>query len=649
MSNVRRTPAVHPDEIEKTLAFNEAHTSERLNHQVDRLVGGNRVMSGFRVEHLDIGSIRLMPGSFISGGVIVTLKSPLDLDYGDLLVDDALPVSGGRKKSIILWASCPDSSKASAVIFGFATDTDEADVSGDSFVHLAVLTADDTLGDSPELGRWVRPFGFSSEELARDLREGVQSVEAAPFVAQNGAARTSPGFAARPYFTHDHHLLVFADRWLLPNARYFSDPVVPYYGRRGLTGIAEKNVDPTDFDFGGKWPNSYNLSLASWGFVVSRDIEWQQVVVYPSEGSPPPYVTISRAVDQDDPRLLVFENGCYIPMAEVSVNETGTRVTLAAGATPGGVYHFVKLRDFVFEVTVPLEGPMLTPQAVDVSIPGHLFDVSRHTLMAFLRVTAGEATEDGGYVQVNRKGAAERVGQGVKVASGFTIQDAGKIRLHDVTLQDGVTCSVTILCVRGSTKENLASQDAAARPFYRRWVAVADAAPSEGKIRAFPDIHGFATAAPGAGQSISVALHGVDSDLLAPDGTEIVVGHFAGYRIEQGPAFESETGQATAPREIEGSSSPAYGSVQGFQGTWATTVLSVPSGAQAALAGSPLRLRGGRLVQGLPVYEIGSHRLQVAIDGVRLIGGVDFEETSGTSVTVHHELRVGQNLEVWVA
>jgi hypothetical protein len=648
MSIVRQTPAISPSTIEKSLAFNEAHTSERLNHKLQRVLGVNGVLSGFRLEQTGDGQIKLYPGSFMVDGVVVTLKVPLTLDYSDLLVNGDLPRDDNdRKMSIVLWANNPDSSNFTAVQFGFATDADEESVTGDAFVHLAVLQPDDQDSEDEEAGRWSRVFGLSNVELARDVREGVQTIEAVAFASDAGALRISPDFATRPYFTHGHHLLVFADRFLLPPQRMLDDLTFPHFSRRSVIGIDEHAVDPTSFDFNGGYPDPYNLTTTSWGFVVSRDIEWQQVIQI---GEPPAFLTLDQAVDPNDPKILVFENGLYVPMSEVMVDITGLQVTLTGGFV-GVIYHIVKLSDFVFEVSVPLPDPTGdVPQDVDIEIPAHLFDAVRHSLMVFTRVAAGTNVADGGYIQINRSGTAARDGAGVVVDEGFTVIDAGKIRLRNMTVGAGVTGSIVILCLRGSTKQNFLSKDTAKLvPFYKRWIAVTGQdVLADDEIQAFPDLQAFVVAAPGAAQEVRVALHGVDSDFLTPDGTKIKAGIFNRYRFEQLPGLESETSFYKAPREVTDSAAPAYGPVVGFQEQWATAVLTVPTTAQAALAGDPVRLRGGHLIEELPVYDTTANKLRVAIDGQRLVPGIDFEKVSNTTLALLHELLVGQYLEVWV-
>lgn len=649
MSIVRRVPSINPTEISKTLSFNSAHTSERLNHQIDRLVGQSGVLSGFRIEQTDVGEITLFPGSFVVNGIVVDLKVPLTLDYNDVLVDSVLPADvNGRKRSVILWAFCSDSSDFSAVQFGFSTDANEEDVTGEGFVHIGVLHPDDEIAGGDQSGRWTRVFGLSNDELARDMREGVQTIEAIAFASQGGVLRPSPDFVTRPYFTHDHQLLVFADRFLIPSSRMLADQDFPRFTRRSLIGFSEHNVDPVDFDFNGTYGVSYNLTQSSWGVVVSRDIEWQEVI---EVGSPPLVLTMSHTVDEDDPKILVFENGVFLPSSEVTVGGGGSELTIAGGVQTG-IYQIVKMRDIVFERAVDL--PSATgdvPQNIDIEIPTQLFDASRHTLLVFVRITAGANAADGGYIQINRRGTATRGSQELSVSSGFTLLDSGQIRLQDVVIGPGLTGSIVIVCLRGSTRQNFLSQDRATTgPFYKRWKGVSGAeAPVEGEIRAFTDILGFVAAAPGGSQSVKVGLHGVGDDFIAPDGSTIIEGFFSKYLLEQTPGLESETSSEKSPREVVGSEAPEFGSLSGFFADAASVILNVPQGAVLAVAGSPVRLRAAREIQGLPPYEVGTNKLNVAIEGTRLIPGVDFEETSNTSVTIHHELGIGQYLEVWVA
>lgn len=647
MSVVRLTPAINPDEIEKTLAFNEAHTSERLNHQIDAVMGGSRVLSGFRVEPNE-GGVRLFAGQFVVDGVVVTLKLPIDLDLTDVMDgDDTLDGLGVRLKSAILWAFCPDSSNFSAVIFGVTSDEFINTVTGDGYVHIAVLQPNDESVNEADRGRWSRVFGFSNSELARDLREGVQTIEAIPFASETGALRPNPDFSTRPYFTSDAHLLVFADRFLISSAIYgLADPL-PHFFRKGITGFREQSVDPTDFDFGSIMDVSYNLTTAAWGVLVCRDIEWQ--VAFHTEIGPA-YLTLPFAVDPDDPKLLVFLNGVYQTMNQVTVDITGLQLVVSGDIADDSVYHVVKLADFVFEETVSLEPTGVAPINVDVEIPSHLFDAARHTLMVFLTVESGSDVSDGGYIQINRRGTATRDSQGVVVSSGFSIIDAGTIRLHDVFIDAGVSVSATVLCLRGSTHQNFLSQDrATAVPFYKKWKAVTgEDTPTEFEIHAFPDLEAFIAAAPGADQVVQVVVHRVGNDFIAPDGTLIGVDSFKGYMLEQAPTFDGETSPNKSPREITGNEGPDFNTLSGFFGSWTQVSLTIPTGAQAAAAGDPVKLRGGHLIENLPPYEIGASKLRVAIDGIRLIPGVDYEEKTNTSVVIRTELKVGSYLEAWV-
>jgi len=98
---------------------------------------------------------------------------------------------------------------------------------------------------------------------------------------------------------------------------------------------------------------------------------------------------------------------------------------------------------------------------------------------------------------------------------------------------------------------------------------------------------------------------------------------------------------------VDSSTTPAYGTPSGFATPHVTTTLTVPLGAQSGAQGSPVKLIGGRRVEGLPPYAIGEQKLRVAINGIRLISGIDFEELTDTSLIVRHPLGVGDYLEAW--
>jgi len=277
MPNVRLTPDAHPSQIEKTLRYEAAHTSEVMNRIQEELVGSSRVLRGLQVVQSAAGEITLQPGSFIAGGVIVTLKTALVLDYSDQLdANGYLERTSGRKKSLILYVHAASSSEFSPVTFGFIyDDVEAATLTDELFVKLAILQSDDEMAVADDAGRWTRPFGHALEELARDTREGIQTIEAIPFASEAGVLRTNPDLQTGPYFTDDDQLLVFADRFLLPSEKLLSTSPAKF-SRRDIRGIAETGVTPAAFDFGGNQATTQNIVGAQWGAVVSRDVAWQQ-------------------------------------------------------------------------------------------------------------------------------------------------------------------------------------------------------------------------------------------------------------------------------------------------------------------------------------------------------------------------------------
>lgn len=649
MPNVRLTPDAHPSQVEKTLRYEAAHTSEVVNRIQEELVGSSRVLSGFQIVQTDAGEITLQPGSFIAGGVIVTLKTALVLDYSDLLdANGYLVRTSGRKKSLILYAHCSSSSEFGPVTFGFVyDDAEDATLTDELFVKLAVLQSDDEMAAEDDVGRWSRPFGHALDELARDTREGVQTIEAIPFASEAGVLRTNPDLRTGPYFTDDDQLLVFADRSLLPSEKLLSSSPAKF-SRRDVRGIAETGVTPAAFDFGGNLATAQNIVGAQWGVVVSRDIAWQQAEELSAAQT---IVTVSspNAIDVGTGRLLVFRDGLWLAPTEYT--EAAGQITLVTAGSAGEVLHLVHFRDVVFLETMQLERADLaedTDVAQDhvLTLSSHLYDRTRHSLLVFARLS-GTAITDGGYIQINRVGTGTRSGQEFIVRDGFEMVDGGSIRLRGVTIDDGVAATIGILCVRGSTKLNFASADRTQiSPFFKRWRAVADA-PVEGQIRAFPNLDGFVAAAPGGSTSVAIALHDVSSLFVAPDGTVINEGFFAGYTLLQGDDFEDEGGANTSPRSIDGSTAPTYGTPSGFATAHAQATLSVPLGAQSAAQGSAVKLVGGRTIEGLPPYAIGERRLRVAINGIILVSGVDYEELTDTSIVVRHPLGVGEYLEAW--
>lgn len=649
MTNVRLTPDAHPSQIEKTLRYQAPHTSEVVNRIQEELVGSTRVLRGLEIVQSGDGEIKVQPGSFIAGGVIVTLKTALTLDYSDQLdANGNLARSSGRKKSLILYAHCSSSSEFSPVTFGFVYDVLEQSVLvGDLFVRIAVLQSSDEMSVSDDAGRWTRPYGFSLEELARDSREGVQTIEAIPFASDTGVLRPDPDLRTGPYFTDDRQILVFADRMLLPSeALQSSSPC--RYSRRDIRGISETGVDAAAFDFGGQHATALNVVGAQWGIVVSRDIRWQQATILTAAQSEVP-VASPNSIDAGSGRLLVFRDGLWLAPSEYA--EASDKITLVTAGSAGEVLHLVHFDSVVFLETMQVTRDSLdedtdVAQDLVLTLSSHLYDRTRHSLLVFARLS-GAAVVDGGYLQINRVGTGTRTSQKFICRDGFEMVDGGSIRLKGVTIASSTTVTIGILCVRGSTKLNFQSADRTQiTPFFKRWEAVADS-PSEGQIQAFPTLYGFVAAAPGGSPSVSVALHDVSSSFVADDGTVIESAHFEGYTLLQGSAFEDEAGTHTSPRSVQTSAAPTYGTPSNFSTAHAQVTLTVPLGAQSAVAGSPVKLKGGRTLSGLPPYAIGEQKLRVAINGVRLISGVDFEEVTDTSAVIRHPLAVGDFLEAW--
>lgn len=652
MPNVRLTPDAHPEQIEKTLRYEAAHTSETMNRIQEELVGSTHVLNGFQVIQIEDGGIELHPGSFIAGGVIVTLKEELVLDYTDFIDADSFLERDGnqRKKAVYLYVHCENSSEFSPVTFGFLFDEDVVStLTDENFAILAVLQSEDEMSATDDKGRWTRVFGFSNEELARDTREGIQAIEAIPFASDTGVLRTNPDFQTGPYFTEDHQLLVFADRSLLPSQ--FTIPSSPIkFSRRDIRGLNEVGITPAAFTFNGQQSTAQNIVDGQWGIIVSRDIEWQAGYVAGAAAqvlTPPG----GRSFEPVTGRLLLFIDGLWIAPSEYVEAGDGLSVTLNVALTVGEVIHFVYFRDIVFLETVELTRDDLdtdtdVPQDYTLTLARHLYDRTRHSLMVFARLS-GTAITDGGYIQINREGTGTRSGQEFIVKNGFEMVDGGAIKLRDVVIDAGITATIGVLCIRGSTKLNFLSADRTQiSPFFRRWTAVASG-PGENELQAFPTLQAFVTSAPGGSTTVGVALHDVDNALVAPDGTVIGTDQFEGYTLLQGGDFEDEAGSGTSPRSVSSSSSVAYSTPANFTDPFAETTISVPLGAQGALTGDPVKLQGGRTIEGLPPYAIGENKLRVAIGGVRMLRGIDFEELTDTSIVMRHPLKVGEFLEAW--
>lgn len=656
MPDLQFTPDLNPSTVRKTVEHLAPHTATHLNRVQDRLVGRSCVLRGLELLHDGTGLVTIKAGTFIAGGVVVDLLESIQVDYSDALATGGyLPQASSRTRSIVLYGYCEDSKASSEIRFGYIFDDDLASIAGPEFVVLgALIPSDDT--SATEVGAWVLPYSYSLTDLASDIREGVQNIEAPSFMDANGARRANPSFTTGPYFLHSHELLVFADRFLIPD-RAFLAGVTPGYTRRGLRGISEVGFDsPAAFDFDGRWADAADLTLAKWGFVVCRDIEWQQVEIYPSVGGPPPYVVLDSTADAE--RLLVFENGLWLPPSEVTLDVTNTQVTLANGYTADNLYHFVHLRHRVFYEEVQISATDLAaldvPQNYDVSLVRNTIDLNRNTVMVFLRPTApGSANDpDGGYVQINRTGYSTRASQGIRVENGFTVKHPTALTLRGLAMGSGAVVTVGILCLRGATPLNVFESDVATSGvFFRRLEVVGDA-PTGDEVLASVHMDGFVVAAPSGGsEEVSVALHEASSDdpPLTPDGLiTIREGFFAEWTLEQGPDYATEASSFKSPRRISASSAATLTVLSGFSGQWQTVDLTVDGGAQAAVAGSPVRLRASRLVEGLPAYPVGQNRLRVALDGVKLVLGRDFEESSTTSILVRVPMAPGQYLEAWV-
>lgn len=658
MPHVSLTPDLNPSTVSKTIDHNSPHTAGHLNLITQRLVGGNRVLSGLSIVQDAPGVIYLMPGAFVADGVIVTLKLPVQIDYESLLVDGLMPAG----KSLVLYGYCEDAALTSEIAFGVVLDDDIESVTGDGYVHIALRVPKDSRSESGDAGRWARVYGFSSEDLARDLREGVQVLASSSFSSESGLQFSNPEVAGA-YFTHDEQLLVFADRFLLPSDKMDATRPVRY-GRSDVRGIKETLVSASAFDYGGKYDDAYSLLDAQWGFVVTRDVAWRTAYHYPSVGGPAT-VTVPEYVPGSN-RLVVFENG--LPLAPSEVVETdGTTLTVAW--VPGAYYDFVCFKDIVFrEVHTVLSSDIEAgaPRDVDLELSDHLVDTRNHTILTFVRVTTPSgASADGGYLQLGRGGTATRSGQAVKVSGGVRLLDAGTVRLGSVEMIDGAEMTVVLLAIRGSANVGVGGERAVSYgPFHTRLRASAGS-PSTGEFRACPAIDAFAYEAPGASSSLKLALHEVGDDEMW-NGVELPADFFSEYTLEQGPTFNGEVSTQKAPRRISRSTVVAYAEPSGLNRSYGLTTVTVPSGAAALAAGDSVRLSPGRLIEGLPKYQVGSKRLRVSLSvlaapgrhehgssvemyGSRmLIRDVDFTEVSDTSIILRAHTVPGQYMEAWV-
>lgn len=644
------TPELNPGVVEKTIEALSPFTATHLNEIAAKVIGRNRVLSGLSIVQRSSGVIGLMPGAFIAGGVIVTLKEPIEVSYLSLLDDDGnLPADGGRNLSLILFAYCEDSAATSEIAFGVVSELDIDDVTGDQFVHVATRMPSSESGTASR-GRWARSYGFANEDLARDMREGVQSVSSVPFAADSGLRLTSPRLPSTPYFVRDDQLLVFADRFLLPSEAMYADGA--YYTRDDVRGIVEGSFDAAAFDFGGQYDSAYDLLASRWGFVVSRDVAWRRTYLFPEAGDPAITIPDAKAYLPGSGRLLVFRDGLLLAAAEYE--ETDEVTVTPVSPLEGALYDFVCFNEVVFREeheisSADLDAAIGGPQKLDMELSDHLADANRSTLLVFPRVTSpSNAAADGGYVQINRKGLATRSGQAFKVAGGFQILDAGSIRLRSVEIAEDVAVTVVVVCLRGSTSENVAAADDQAQllPFHSRWdVVVGEPGPDE--VRACPDLLGFICELPDDG-SVKVAMQGVDDAFAAADGSVIAAGSLEEYTLEQGPAFILEVSASTAPRKVTSSAAPEFGVPDGFTREYATAVLEVEGGAPSAVVASPVVLRAARLVEGVTAYPIGLNKLRVALDGILLCEGREFTEVSSTSFTVNVPMTKDQILEAWV-
>lgn len=642
--DVKLTVDLAPSTVRKTIEHLAPYTATHLNRIGGSLIGADRVLRGLTlVTDVSAGTVTVEPGAFIAGGVIVDVLERVDLDYSDLLEDGALPIISGRTQSIILYAYTEDAKSSSEIRFGFILDPDLQDIDSTGYVVLGVLSPEDEQGDV-QLGSWTTPYGYSTDDLARDTRDGVQNVEAAPFASDTGLRLPNPNFRTGPFFLHDRELLVFADRFLIPSMRIA--PTYPVrFARRGVLGISEVGFsDPTVFDFDGQLAETYNLLGSQWGFVVDRDIEWQQVVLYAAGP-----LTISQAVDPGDGRLLVFANGLWLSPDEYSIDIDGVTVLIGGGPVVDTLYHFVRLTDRVFLESVQIDASDLdaldTPQDFKLGLKNRVIDVNRNSVLLFTRVVSGQKA-DGGYFQVGRSGFASRDGADFRIENGFQIVDTSTLRLRGIAMSEGTVVSFGVLCLRGATSANLAQPDSAGSPFYRRWNVV-KSAPQVGEALAAPDLDGFATVAPSGG-SLTLGVNDIDDVGQTIDGIQIAADFFAEYTLEQPPTFDSETGVFTSPRRITASTAPAWGAVDGFSGNYSQVTLTIDGGAQAAQVADGVRLRAARLVEGLPAYVPGHDVLRVALDGVKLVRGRDYEERSNTSIVIRVPMEPDQILEAWV-
>jgi len=647
MPRVVLTPDMNASTVSKTIEHNTPHTATHLNTIIKRVIGGSRVLYGLSIVQTGVGLIDLMPGAFVANGVIVTLKEKISLTYGDLLTDGLLTNSAGRNQSIVLWAYCEDAAATSAVTFGLSSEEDIESFVGDQFVVIAMRQSADDLDADSDAGRWSRVYGFANEDLARDLREGVQALTAYPFQSDSGLRLTTPPIP-KAYFQRDEQLLVFADRFLLPSFRMYDTE--PNYGRLDVRAIREQGVDPEAFDYATKYNDPYDLLSAKWGFVVSRDIGWHEVYVPVASGAADVAIPNGRAYLMGSHRLVVFEDGLPLAPAEVTeVDENTINVVWAAGS----VYDFVYFNEVVFREVHSLSQTDLDQsiggaQDYDLVLKDHLVDTARHTILTFVRVTSpGAAAADGGYLQLGRTGTATRDGQAFKVTGGTQLVDSGTVRLRGVEMDTGVVTTITLLCIRGSSGVAVGeAATASMTPFHARFQAKGSG-PGTDEIQALPNLLGFIYETPSV-ETVKVALHGVSAGLVTEDGTTLAGGHFAKYVLEQGSGFEAEGGVGKTPRNISASGTPTYGIPTTFLRSYALVTLTVDGGAPAAAAGDPVRLRAGRLIDNLPNYPVGQNKLRVTVDREQLISGVDFDEVTNQSIVLHVPVLPDQYVEVWV-
>jgi len=646
MPRVVLTPDLNPATVSKTIEHNTPHTATHLNTIIKRVIGGSRVLYGLSIVQTGVGTIDLMPGAFVANGVIVTLKEKISLTYESILGDGLLPNSAGRNQSIVLWAYCEDAAATSAVTFGLTSEEDIDDLAGDLIVVIALRQSADDLDSDSDAGRWSRVYGFSNEDLARDLREGVQSLTAYPFQSDSGLRLTTPPIP-KAYFQRDEQLLVFADRFLLPSFRMYGTE--PNYGRLDVRAIREQGVDPEAFDYAGKYNNPYDLLSAKWGFVVSRDIGWHEVYVPGASGAADVAIPNARAYLMGSHRLVIFENG--LPLAPAEVTEVDEN-TINVAWISGSVYDFVYFNDIVFRETHSLSQTDLDqsiggPQDYDFVLKDHLVDTARHTVLTFVRVTSpGSAVADGGYFQLGRIGTATRGSQAFKATGGTQLVDSGTVRLRGVEMGVGTVTTVTLLCIRGSSGVAVGeAAQASMTPFHARFQAKGSG-PGTDEIQALPDLLGFIYELPSV-ETVKVAVHNMDG-FVTEDGTTLASGHFVKYILEQGPDFETEGGIGKTPRNISASAAPTWGVPGPFSRLYAMVTLTVDGGAPAAAAGDPVRLRAGRLIDNLPKYPVGQKKLRVTVDREQLVSGVDFDEVTDQSIVLHVPVLPDQYVEVWV-